>query len=43
MNRWVVRLIGVLMLLIFILLLVNLQRQLAVLHRTRKPAAATPR
>ena len=43
MNRWAVRLLGVLILLVFILLMFNLQKQLLMIQRTRQPAATTTR
>lgn len=35
MNRWVVRLIGIVMLLVFLILFAHLQRRLIELQRTR--------
>ena len=40
MNRWSVRILGLILLVVFLLLLVNLEKQLLLLQRDR-PAAAT--
>jgi len=40
MNRWSVRILGLILLVVFLLLLVNLEKQLLQLQRDR-PAAAT--
>lgn len=41
MNRWAFRIAGLLMLLIFALLFIQLQRQLAQLQRSNPAATAT--
>ena len=39
MNRWGVRILGLVLLVVFFLLMTNLQKQLAMLQRTRRPAS----
>ena len=41
MNRWAVRILGLLLLLAFGLLFLNLERQLMKLRQMREPAPAT--
>jgi len=41
MNRWGVRILGLVLLLLFLLLLANLQRQLVQLQRARGASPAT--
>jgi hypothetical protein len=41
MNRWIVRLVGVLLLLGFLLLFVHLRRQLERLQREQAPVTTT--
>jgi hypothetical protein len=41
MNKWAVRILALVMLLAFLLLMVNLQKQLLVLQKTRQPATST--
>jgi hypothetical protein len=41
MNRWVVRIFGLLLLLALVLVLMSIQNQLKQLAATRKPAATT--
>ena len=41
MNRWVVRILGIVLLLAFVMLMLNLQRQLATLQQTRQPPATS--
>jgi hypothetical protein len=41
--RWAARIVGVLLLLVFFLVMANLQRRLVEMRHTRKPAATTPR
>lgn len=39
MNKWGVRILGALLLVIFLLLMLNLEKQLLVIQKNRKPAA----
>ena len=39
MNRWGVRILGALLLVIFMLLMLNLEKQLLVLQKNRQPAS----
>lgn len=43
MNKWAVRILGILMIVAFLLLMASLEKQLLMLQRTRqpKPAPAT--
>lgn len=42
MNRWAARIIGILMLIVFLLLMMNLQRKLIQMQRSRgTPATST--
>jgi hypothetical protein len=43
MNRWAVRIIGILIVLVFVLMMMNLQRQLILLQRSRQAAPTTTR
>ncbi len=43
MNRWAVRIAGLLMLLMFLFLFAQLQKQLIELQKTRRPAPARTR
>jgi hypothetical protein len=45
-NRWAIRIAGIIMLLIFMLVFINLQKQLAMMQRARggqRPATTTTR
>ena len=42
MNRWAARILGLLLLLVFLLLLFNLQKQLAEIVRQRGVTTTTP-
>ena len=37
-NRWTVRIVGVILIILFALLLLNLEKQLLVLQKQRRPA-----
>jgi hypothetical protein len=39
-NRWTVRIVGVILIILFGLLLLNLERQLLILQKQRRPAPA---
>jgi len=39
-NRWSVRIVGVILIILFALLLLNLEKQLLVLQKHRRPAPA---
>jgi hypothetical protein len=41
--RWAARIIGIILVLLFFVVMANLQRRLVDLQRVRKPAATTPR
>lgn len=41
MNKWGVRILGIFVLLAFMLLMLNLQKQLLLLQRARNPRPAT--
>ncbi|HSP14423.1 MAG TPA: hypothetical protein VLV78_06705 [Thermoanaerobaculia bacterium] len=41
--RWAARIIGIILLLVFFVIMANLQRRLAELQRVRKPAATSTR
>ncbi len=41
--RWAARIIGIILLLLFFVVMANLQRRLVELQRVRKPAATTTR
>lgn len=43
MTRWIVRLAGILMLLMFLILFANLQKRLIELQQTQPPARTTTR
>jgi len=43
MNRWAVRIVGILIILVFVLVMMNLQRQLVMMQRNRQPASTTTR
>ncbi len=43
MNRWAARILGLLLLVVFALLMMNLQRQLVVLQQRTQPAATSTR
>jgi hypothetical protein len=40
-NRWTVRILGVILIILFALLMLNLEKQLLVLQKQRKPAATS--
>jgi len=40
-NRWALRILGILLLLVFALIMLNLQRQLVQMERSRRQPAAT--
>ena len=41
MNRWMIRILGIVMLVVFTIVFVNLYNRLATLQRSRPPAAQT--
>ena len=41
MNKWALRILALIMLLAFILVMMNLQKQLLMLQRSRPPATTT--
>ena len=41
MNKWVLRLIGILIVIIFLLAMLNLQKQLVMLQKERQPATTS--
>ena len=43
MNRWAVRILGILIIIVFALLMLNLQRQLLMLQRNHRTPATTTR
>lgn len=42
MNRWAARILGILLIVVFALLMLNLQRQLLMLQRSRRAAPTQP-
>jgi len=42
-TRWTARIIGIVMLIAFLLMLANLQKRLAEIQRTHRPAATSTR
>lgn len=38
-NRWTVRIVGIILVIVFALLMLNLEKQLLVLQKQRRPAA----
>jgi hypothetical protein len=43
MNKWAVRILGIFLLIAFLLLMANLEKQLVMLQKSRQPAATTTR
>lgn len=40
-NRWTVRIVGLILIILFALLMLNLEKQLLILQKQRKPAATS--
>jgi hypothetical protein len=42
MNRWTARILGLLLLIVFLMLMLNLEKQLQMMQQTRGESGATP-